>query len=153
MKQELSDKGYMHAARLAEELSTCNKKKIGCVLVLTRGKQGMLQGANGPPHPLGRCNLCPRLNVKSGTCLDKCRAVHAERDVLLKAAKFGFCTKDSILYSPSGVPCSQCLLELIAAGMVELVCGRETYYDELSKSILAEWRSKGGKFRIFSGSD
>jgi deoxycytidylate deaminase len=50
-----------------------------------------------------------------------------------------------------GVPCKDCLLELIEAGISEIVCIQETYYDELSKDILKEWIDTGGKFRRVVG--
>lgn len=144
-----TDQHYMWLAQQAAHASTCVKKQLGCVLVLTRGSGGYIQGSNGPPYPLKRCDPCPRLNSHNATDLGKCRAVHAERQVLLRAARFGFCTKDSVLYSYMGVPCSSCMLELIEAGVAEIVCLRETYYDELSKDILKEWVAAGGWFRVY----
>lgn len=152
MMMPLDDRDYMHLARLARDESTCSKKQLGCALVFTRGRKGHVTGFNGPPHPLERCAPCPRL-LSHGTDLEKCRAVHAERQVLLLAAKFGFCAKDAVLYSYMGVPCKDCMLELIQAGVAEIVCLRETYHDELSKDILREWIAKGGKFRIYDPGD
>ena len=61
----------------------------------------------------------------------------------------GFRTEGAVLYSYMGVPCKDCMLELIQAGVAEIVCLRETYHDEISKDILREWIAKGGKFRIY----
>lgn len=47
-----------------------------------------------------------------------------------------------------GVPCKDCLLELIEAGISEIVCIKETYYDSLSEFILQEWIEAGGKFGV-----
>ena len=91
---------------------------------------------------------CPRLDSHIGTDTQKCRAVHAERQVLLKAAHLGLSTDGSTLYSYMGVPCKDCLLELCQAGIAEIVVIKETYYDELSKSILKEWIDSGRKFRV-----
>lgn len=142
---DMNDKEYMEEARLAAEGSTCMKKQLGCVLKLTDGSY--LQGTNGPPGMLGRCQPCPRIysNTKD---LGGCRAVHAERQVLLKAARYGHGTEGAILYSYMGVPCKDCMLELIEAGISEIVCIRRTYYDELSKDILKEWIEAGGRFRV-----
>ncbi len=141
----MEDADYMDLAKLAGDESTCGKKKLGCVLVFTRGRKGHITGFNGPPHPLEKCSPCRSRDGK-----EKCRAIHAERQALLLAAKFGFCTKDAILYSRMGVPCKDCMLELIQAGIAEIVCLRESYQDELSKEILVEWISKRGKFRIYN---
>lgn len=143
------DRDYMHLAKLARDESTCSRKQLGCALVFTRGRKGHLTGFNGPPHPLEKCNPCLRLESRHGEDLEKCRAVHAERQVLLLAAKFGFRTEGAILYSFMGVPCKDCMLELIQAGIAEIVCLTETYRDELSRDILRECLSKGGKFRIY----
>jgi deoxycytidylate deaminase len=75
-------------------------------------------------------------------------AVHAERQALLNAARYGLCTERAILYSDMGVPCKDCMLEIISAGVAEIVCKEETYYDASSEHILNEWVSKGGKFRV-----
>jgi deoxycytidylate deaminase len=143
------DLEYMREARRAMRDSTCKKKQLGCVLKFTDGSY--VQGTNGSPKVLKPCSPCPRLGNHSATNRWNCRAVHAERQVLLKAAKNGFATDGAILYSYMGVPCKDCLLELIEAGISEIVCTRETYYDELSKDILKEWIDVGGKFRVLGG--
>lgn len=142
----MSDYEYMAEAKAAATESRCRKKQLGCVLKFTDGSY--IQGTNGVPEPLQLCTPCPRLDSHGGTDLHLCRAVHAERQVLLKAAKCGFATEDSVLYSYMGVPCTQCILELIEAGISEIVCFRETYYDELSKEVLQEWIGQGGIFRV-----
>jgi deoxycytidylate deaminase len=146
-----SDGDYMEYARQASMVSTCKKKQLGCALVFTRGRKGCITGSNGPPSPLRRCDPCPRLDSHGGTDLGKCRAVHAERAVLLLAGKYGFCTYESILYSYMGVPCKDCLLEISSAGVSEIVCIRETYYDALSRDILKELIDEGSiRFRIYN---
>lgn len=142
----MSDYEYMAEAKAVATESRCRKKQLGCVLKFTDGSY--VQGTNGVPEPLEQCTPCLRLESHGGTDLHLCRAVHAERQVLLKAAKRGFATECAVLYSYMGVPCKDCLLELCAAGISEIVCIRETYYDELSKSILKEWIKNGGIFRV-----
>jgi len=142
----MQDWEYMREAKTAIRDSTCRKKQLGCVLRFTDGSY--VSGTNGAPKPLQPCTPCPRLYYYGGTHLEMCRAVHAERQVLLKAAKNGFATEGAILYSYMGVPCKDCLLELIEAGISEIVCIRETYYDSMSEFILQEWIEVGGKFRI-----
>ena len=141
------DAYYMRLARKAADCATCRKKQLGTVLVLRNGSTFI--GYNGPPSYLGECsNPCPRAESHSGTYLHLCPAIHAERLPILMAARLGICTTHSKLYSYMGVPCKDCLLELVAAGVSEIICIRETYYDELSKKILKAWISKGGKFRV-----
>lgn len=142
----MKDIEYMREAKNAVLESTCKKKQLGCVLRFT--DDSYIQGTNGAPKRLNPCVQCPRLNNHQGTELNKCRAVHAERQVLLKAAKMGYTTDEAILYSYMGVPCKDCLLELIEAGISKIVCIRETYYDELSRQILKEWITMGGNFVV-----
>ena len=142
----MNDIEYMKEAKATTLDSTCRKKQLGCVLKFTDGSY--IQGTNGAPKPLQPCTPCPRLCDQGGTNLDKCRAVHAERQAILKAANRGFATDGAVLYSYMGVPCKDCLLELIEAGISEIVCIKETYYDSLSEFILQEWIEAGGQFRV-----
>jgi len=151
-KQKHEDLKYMVKAGEAASSSTCAKKQLGCVLVLKNTNTNIITGANGPPAGLKKCDPCPRLDSHNGVDTQKCRAVHAERQTILKAACFGLSTDGSTLYSYMGVPCKDCLLELWQAGVAEIVVMNETYYDELSKSILKEWIDSGRKFRVLRGS-
>ena len=141
---------HMEEARGAALYATCEKKRLGCALICHDHEEEIhvIRGWNGPPDLLKSCSPCPRLNDHRGTNLGACRAVHAERRTLLHAAYHGIPTKGGTLFSYMGVPCKDCLLELIEAGVKEIVCLRETYYDELSKSILKEWTANGGRFRV-----
>jgi len=141
------DAYYMRLAKKAAECSTCRKKQLGVVLVTANGST--LIGYNGPPSYLGECSSpCPRADSHSGTDLHLCPAIHAERLPILMSARLGLCTLHTKLYSYMGVPCKDCLLELITAGVYEIICINETYYDELSKKILKAWIDKGGIFRV-----
>ena len=147
-----SEYAFMNMAKEASKYSRCRKIQRGCVLVLEDGYA--ITGTNGPPNPLDMCaDPCPRQNAPTRTMLDVCRAVHAERQCILKAAAMGLCTSGSTLYSYMGVPCSECMLECIQAGVKEIVCLNDNLYDELSGEILKEWITKGGKFRIYKKSD
>lgn len=142
----VSDECYMRIAKRASMMSRCRKRQLGCVLVLKNDI--FIEGTNGAPYPLEVCNPCPRIDSHAGQNLHLCRAVHAERQTLLKAARFGLSTYESRLFSYMGVPCKDCMIELIAAGTSEIICSQNTYYDELSKDIIKEWISKGGKLRF-----
>jgi len=138
---------YMRLAEMAGKHARCLKKRIGCVLLLANGMA--IGGSNGPPKPLQNCKpSCPRASMESGTHLELCRAVHSERQVLLKAARAGFKTEGSILYCSGGVPCKDCLLEIFQAGVKHIIVQKPTYYDGLSQSVLADWIKEGGKFEV-----
>ncbi len=146
MRDEL-DVFTMGAAASNVEMASCLKKKLGCLLVTASGE--CIPGYNGPPRPLELCGECRR-EKPDWDGHAKCRAVHAERRCLLQAARAGIDTERAVLYSYMGVPCKDCMLELIEAGVAEIVCLRKTFYDELSEEILNEWVEKGGKFRVVS---
>ncbi len=136
----------MKEAKKSSLESTCKKKHLGCVLKLIDGS--FIRGTNGAPKKLTPCDPCPRNYSISGTNLELCKAVHAERQTLLIAARNGYKTDGAVLYSYMGVPCKDCLLELIEAGISEIVCMKEEYYDSFSRTILKEWIDTGGKFRL-----
>lgn len=92
---------------------------------------------------------CPRqvLGFKSGEGLEWCVAGHAERNALIQAAREGICTKHSILYMNCAVPCTPCLIEIINAGVEEIVVTGMTYYDVSAQYILENSQLKA---RIYS---
>ena len=145
---KLSDEQYMKFAKEASLDSRCAKRQLGCILVFTDGSY--VEGTNGAPKPLEACNPCPRMikGSHSGQDLDLCKAVHAERQAILVAAKYGYATEGSRLFSYMGAPCKDCMVELIEAGVAEIICAKHSYYDELSKEIIEEWISEGGIFRF-----
>lgn len=83
---------------------------------------------------------CPRriFGYTSGKGLHLCQAGHSERNALIQAARNGIATKDITLYCYCGVPCKDCMIEIINAGVKEIVCIKEEKdYDNYSR-ILAE---------------
>jgi dCMP deaminase len=137
-------------------------RKIGAILV--RDKSVIATGYNGPPRGVPHCNerikidpemrayfeaggidpdkidadKCPRqiMGFKSGEGLQWCVAGHAERNALINAAREGVCTKETTLYMDCGVPCSPCLVEIINAGVKEIVITKMTFYDASAKYLL-----------------
>jgi deoxycytidylate deaminase len=143
----MEDYEYMIRASKAKVNSTCIKKQLGCLLVLSNGET--IEGWNGPPEMIKTCHPeCPR--KISGKDLHLCRAVHAERRCLLISARLGFSTEGSTLYSYMGIPCKDCLLELIEAKVHRIVVENPLIYDDLSEPILKEWIERGGKFDVIS---
>lgn len=86
--------------------------------------------------------VCPRyvkeLGFKSGQGLEWCVAGHAERNVLINAARSGIKTKGCIMYMDCGVPCSPCLVEIINAGIEEIVVTKMEYYDVSAEYLLSQ---------------
>jgi dCMP deaminase len=94
--------------------------------------------------------VCPRyvpeFGFKSGEGVGWCVAGHAERNALINAARMGICTKGTKLYMDCGTPCTPCLVEIINAGVEEIIITREYYYDDSAEYTLKE---SGLKWRVY----
>lgn len=138
------DKYFLQIARVVGTQSKCYSRQIGTVLV--RDKSIITTGYNGPPRDVPHCEernlskqkICPRqlADYESGEGLHLCVAAHAEVNALLNAARMGVCTKGATLYCDCGIPCKNCLIALINAGIEEIVCTSGEYYDVLSPWLL-----------------
>ena len=86
--------------------------------------------------------ICPRyvpeMGFKSGEGLDWCVAGHAERNALINAARAGIATKGLKIYMDCGVPCTPCLVEIINAGIEEIIVTKMEFYDQSSEYLLKE---------------
>jgi dCMP deaminase len=144
------DKYFMGIAKSVGNNSKCLSRSIGAVLV--KDKAIIATGYNGPPRGVPHCysrnenyeRRCPRQvkGYKSGQGLELCIAGHAERNAILQAARMGISTKGATLVCHCGVPCKDCAIEIINAGIVEVVYKTAggtgnygEYYDELSKYL------------------
>ncbi|MHA1815971.1 MAG: deoxycytidylate deaminase [Candidatus Heimdallarchaeaceae archaeon] len=86
--------------------------------------------------------MCPRyvpeMGFKSGEGLEWCVAGHAERNALINAARAGIATKGLKIYMDCGVPCTPCLVEIINAGIEEIIVTKMQFYDQSSEYLLRE---------------
>lgn len=86
--------------------------------------------------------ICPRyipeMGFKSGQGLEWCVAGHAERNALINAGRLGIKTKNTIMYMDCGVPCTPCLVEIINAGVKEIVVTKMEYYDLSAQYVLEQ---------------
>jgi dCMP deaminase len=152
--------------------SSCLSRKIGSILI--KDKRIISTGYNGPAPGIPHCDkrhlidpdlravlettgmsleneleYCPRryLGYKSGEGLQYCIALHSERNTLISAARMGIKTKKCSIAMSCGIPCKDCLTEIIGAGIKEIVCTDSSFYDSSSKYIL---NNSTLKVRIFS---
>jgi len=154
--------------------SSCLSRQIGSVLVKEKTVIGT--GYNGPPRGVPHCDerylidpelkgilevkglvpeevvkikKCPRqlLGYKSGEGLQWCIAGHAERNALINSARMGIKTKNCSLYMDCGIPCTPCLVEIINAGIREIVVANFGFYDSSAKYLLD---NSGLKVRMYS---
>ena len=165
------DEYFLNLCNAVAENSKCFSRKIGSVLV--RDKVVISTGYNGPPSGVPHCDnrylldsylreqiinkkvvniedykICPRrlLGYKSGEGLEICIAAHSERNCLISAAKNGISTKDTILYMNCPISCKDCFIEIINAGVKEIVVTSLEYYDPVTKYLVESSNIKIRKF-------
>ena len=89
------------------------------------------------------------IDLGDNSCIfaHNCIAGHSERNALINAAREGVLTKGSTLYCNCNIPCKDCLIEIINAGVSEIVCiDTGSFYDEVSEYLI---RFSGIKIRMF----
>ncbi len=146
--QEISwDAYFLGIAKAVSKKSHCLSHQFGAIAV-NDDKQVVSTGYNGPPRGYPHCNddyqpmvstdtlqkeTCPRhfQGMKSGEGLEFCPAAHAERNVLINAARYGIRLCGCTLYVTSPTPCRECAKEIVNAGIIRVVHGNPTDYPEI----------------------
>ena len=141
------DEYFMTLANQVATRTTCIRRAVGCVLV--RDKRIIATGYNGAPSGLRHCAeigcMRQQLGVPSGQKHELCRALHAEQNALIQAARYGLCVEGATIYVNTQ-PCVLCAKMLINAGICEIVYANP-YPDELAMSMLEE---AGITLRVYS---
>ena len=134
------DEYFMEMAVLTAKRSTCLRRNVGAVIV--KDRHIVATGYNGAPRGLEHCGdreggcLRQQLGIPSGEKHELCRALHAEQNAIIQAAKVGVSTEGATIYITLQ-PCVICAKMLVNAGITRIV-HRGEYPDPLSQSILAE---------------
>lgn len=132
------DSYFMQLAFVVAGRSTCLRRQVGAVMV--KEKQILSTGYNGSPSGLLHCDevgcLRQSLNVPSGERHEICRAVHAEQNALVQAAKHGVAIDGADLYTTLQ-PCVQCTKMIINAG-IQRVVYTHAYPDQLALAMAKE---------------
>lgn len=130
------DKFFHSVCEAISKQSTCLSRQIGAVLV--RDKSIVSTGYNGPargfPHCHGTCRR-KEMGFKSGEGLVYCPAAHAEGNCIANAARIGASTVGTTLYLNTLIPCKDCMILLVNAGISEVVVEEEEFYHEMSQQI------------------
>jgi dCMP deaminase len=110
-KQLRYDKAYLRLAQTWADLSHCNRKKVGAIIV----KDGMIisDGYNGTPA--GFDNAC-----ETETGETQWFVLHAEANAILKVAKSTNNCVDATLYLTLS-PCKDCSKLVLQAGIKRVV--------------------------------
>ncbi len=129
----------MQITELVSTRATCLRRKVGAVIV--RDRHILTTGYNGPPENIVHCEerggcLRDELKIPSGQRMELSRAIHAEQNAIIQAAKMGVSIEDSTLYVTTH-PCFTCAKMLINAGVKEIIY-KDGYPDEFAKEILEE---------------
>lgn len=108
--------------------ATCDRKHVGCVLVLD--KRIIATGYNGSIPGADHCDVVGHDLVESvgrdGKLAPNCvRTVHAEVNAIAQAARAGIATRGAIAYTNT-FPCWPCFKVLASAG-IALVIYDDTY--------------------------
>lgn len=138
IKRPSWDEYFMSIAHLVATRSTCLRRKVGAVVV--KNKQILATGYNGAPTGIIHCNevgcLREQLNVPSGERHELCRALHAEQNAFLQAARHGVSLTGATLYVTTQ-PCSICAKMIINVGIRKLIIEGD-YPDEAALTFLNE---------------
>ena len=138
MKRPSWEEYFMDITHMVKSRSTCLRRHIGAVIV--KDKNILATGYNGSPSGTQHCLdigcLREKMNVPSGERHELCRALHAEQNAIIQAAKHGISIEGADLYC-TNLPCLICSKMIINAGL------RKVYYegdypDPLSKEMLEE---------------
>ncbi len=119
------DKEFMNKALLQSQKSTDWWRQVGAVLV--KSNKVILAGFN---HPLPTCDIHnifgdPRINFDYGESFEISKFIHAEADIVARAAKKGVNINNSHLYVTT-FPCPVCA-KLVAVAGVKKVYFKEGY--------------------------
>ncbi|MEY8321774.1 dCMP deaminase family protein [Lachnospiraceae bacterium 46-61] len=133
------DEYFMQIVEVVKTRSTCLRRQVGAVIV--KDNRIITTGYNGAPSGLRHCTELggcerQRMGIPSGERHELCRALHAEQNAIIQAAKLGNTTEGATLYV-NVQPCVICAKMLINAGIVRVVY-KGDYPDDMSKVMLEE---------------
>lgn len=133
------DEYFMEIAEIVKTRSTCLRRQVGAVIV--KDNRIITTGYNGAPSGLRHCTDIggcerERLHIPSGQRHELCRALHAEQNAIIQAAKLGVSIDGATLYC-THQPCSVCAKMIINAGIRRVVY-QEGYPDSFSLDIFEE---------------
>lgn len=124
-------------ALLVSSRGTCPRRRVGCVLV-SKDARVLATGYNGVPAGFQHCteHPCEGATYASGLGLDKCEAIHAEQNALLRA---GDVTKIDTAYCTTA-PCIHCVKLLLNTNCQRIVFAEDYPHSDASKKL---WEKAG----------
>ena len=116
------DQYYMDIATAVSARGTCDRKKVGAVIV--QNGAIVATGYNGSITSLDHCDDVGHM-MEDGHCV---RTIHAEMSAITQAARNGIILQDSTLYTTAS-PCWPCFKHIVQVGIGVIVFG-EFYRDD-----------------------
>lgn len=120
--KETWDSYFIKIAEDASIRSTCLRRSVGAVIV--KDNRTVSTGYNGSPTHTFHCEKvgCKReqLGVPSGERHELCRAVHAEQNAIVSAARFGASIDEATIYV-THFPCIICAKLIINSNIKEVI--------------------------------
>ena len=107
------DNYFMYQALLLSQRATCERLKVGAVLV--KGNRIVSTGYNGSVSGETHC-VDKGCYLQDGHCV---RTLHAEANAIIQCAKLGVSTDDTTIYV-THFPCLQCTKQILQAGVTEI---------------------------------
>lgn len=137
-RRDLKHKVFMAMAIDLAWLSTCCRRKVGCILIDKRDRIIGL-GYNGVPAGEIHCTdvQCPGAFAPSGTALELCEAIHAEANALLVCERPFEIERCYTVASP----CLHCIKLLLNTSCVDLY-----YTVEYPHALAKERWQRAGRF-------
>ena len=141
------DEYFINIAKLVSSRSTCLRRNVGAVVV--KNKQVLTTGYNGAPAGVRHCDevgcMREKMGIPSGERHELCRALHAEQNAFLQAARHGITLNNATMYMTTQ-PCSICAKMIINAGIKKIIF-EGNYPDEFAVELLKEAGVELEKFK------
>ena len=133
----LKDHTWLRVAKLISEQSTCVRRKVGCVLINTKGHVAAT-GWNGSPSDMPHCidSPCAGAHFASGQGLSQCEATHAEINALIHCHDIYELETAYV----TTAPCLDCIKPLITTSLKRIVFLEDYPHAEVSRQ---RWITSG----------
>ena len=130
---------FIKITKLVSEKSSCLSAPKGAIII--KDKRIIATGYSGAPAGIVSCYekgycLKRRLGYGHGEGHHECKAVHAEANAILNAAKTGVSTNDCMMYC-THKPCEECAKMIIQSG-IKVVYYCKEYESKFAKELFEE---------------
>ncbi len=134
------DDYFMQIAETVAKRSTCDRGKMGCIVV--KNKRILSTGYSGSPTGLPHCDEAGHLMHKilnaDGTVSQHCvRTIHAEQNAITHAARHGISLDGGTLYCKVE-PCRVCAMLIINVGIKRVVAKKRYHRAQETRKMFKQ---------------